>query len=252
VKNFHANIWTNNAEYLRPAYLEVNADQTSKLILFALESHIKKTPCRVVDIGGGGGSQAALLAGRGHFVTVVDIDPLMLLAAEKRFADLDFETRQRIRLIEGTAKDILGLELYDVVCCHSVLMYEYDWRLFVRNLAKILCPGGLLSIMSVNPEARAMRLGRQRRWREVIAIISTGMQHDPSCIPSTDVSRIELQTELESIDIYQEAWYGVGVFEDDDCSDENFAAEWLAGSNDPYRSVARCYHLVGRYDPKML
>jgi hypothetical protein len=49
------------------------------------------------------------------------------------------------------------------------------------------------------------------------------------------------------------AWYGVRVFTDhlgydDDLTPDDFATvcelEWRAGERDPYRSVARLFHLV--------
>lgn len=239
------NIWTKNAEVFRPAFLESIDEQVSKLIVFGLRGHLMETKLRIVDIGGGGGSQAVLLAKLGHSVTVVDLDPFMLCAAEKRFSTLPAEVRKRLHLIEGTAKDILKSDPYDVVCCHSVLMYEENWRALVRDIAGILRLGGILSIMSVNPDARAMRLGRQKRWREVIATISTGLQSDPNCIPSSNISRKELEFELEFAGINPLTWYGVGVFEDGD-SKESFAAEWLAGMTEPYRSIARSYHVIGQ------
>jgi S-adenosylmethionine-dependent methyltransferase len=241
----HTNIWTKNAEYLEPAYLSAIDQQTSKLIVFGLSWHLTQTNCSIVDIGGGGGSQAALLAEMGHSVTVVDIDSFMLNAAERHFSTLDSEVKKRLHLVEGTAKNLLGGKLYDVVCCHSVLMYEENWTALLQDLAGLLRLGGLLSITCVNPEACAMRLGRQRRWREVIATITTGIECNPSYIPSNNISRTSLQTELVSIGIDPVTWYGVGVFEDGS-SDESFAAEWLAGSTEPYRSVARSYHLLGQ------
>jgi S-adenosylmethionine-dependent methyltransferase len=242
----HTNIWTRNAEYLESAYLPVIDEQTSKLIVFGLLSHLEETNCSIVDIGGGGGLQSISLAQIGHAVTIVDIDPLMLQASEQRFEKLDADVRKRFNLVEGTAKDLVGIDRYDVVCCHSVIMYEDNWTALIRDLASLLRPQGLLSMTCLNPEASAMRLGRQRRWREVIATITTGLQCDPSCIPSNNISRAVLQAELKVIGVEPVAWYGVGVFEDGS-SEESFAAEWLAGSTEPYRSVARTYHLIGRY-----
>lgn len=138
-------------------------EQTSQLIVFGLARHLTETKCRIIDVGGGAGLQAVSLAGLGHSVTIVDVDPLMLCAAEKRFESLEYKIRKRLHLIEGTINDIPKSEAFDVACCHSVLTYEQDWHALVRGIAGLVRVGGLLSIVSVNPEARAMRLGRQRR-----------------------------------------------------------------------------------------
>ena len=49
------------------------------------------------------------------------------------------------------------------------------------------------------------------------------------------------------------AWSGIGIFTDHhtgsivaDDPEEVLRAEWLAGRQDPYRQVARCYHLIAR------
>ena len=169
----------------------------------------------------------------------------MLSAAEERFQVLDPKVRQRLYLIEGTTKDLPEGISYDVVCCHSVLMYEENWASLVCELVGLLRTEGLLSVACVNPDASAICLGREKRWREVIASITTGQWCDPRCVPSNDISRSALLQELESIGISQLAWYGVGIFEGGS-SEESFAAEWLAGSTDPYRSVARSYHVIGQ------
>jgi S-adenosylmethionine-dependent methyltransferase len=246
MKSLHANIWTKNAKFFESAFLSSLDEQRSRLIVFGLCRHLIGSDCRVADIGGGGGRQAVLLAELGHSVTIVDLDPIMLSAAERRSKSLDSKVRQRLHLIEGTARDLPKDKSFDVVCCHSVLMYEEDWTSLVRDLVSLLRSGGILSIVCVNPEACAMTLGREGRWREAIASIATGLWCDPRCIPSNDVPRSTLVKELNSLGVTQLAWYGVGVFEGDS-SEESFTAEWLAGSTDPYRSVARCYHIIGEY-----
>lgn len=241
----YSNIWTHNTELLAPAFNAVNNEQTINLVMLGLRAHLlERSSCRIVDIGGGRGHLASKLASIGHSVTVVDIDPSMLQEAENHFKSLSPEVNKRLKLIAGTVDNVLNNEPYDVVCCHSVLMYEHDWSAFVHKLARLLRPGGLISVMCVNPQARAMRLGRQRKWREVIATISTGQQCDPSYVLSNDILLEELETEFRALEIKPSAWYGVGVFEDGSC-DESLAAEWLAGTTEPYRSIARSYHLIG-------
>ncbi len=245
MKTTHSNIWTRNKQFLVPAFLAASDEQTAQLIVLGLAAHIPEQLCNIVDIGGGGGRQAVLLAQMGHNVTVVDVDPAMLNDARQRFNSLDTSCQKRLNIIEGTAENVLALGPYDIVCCHSVIPYEEDWRGLVRNLTILTRSGGILSIMAVNPEARAMRLGRQRRWREVIATITTGRQCDLSSIQGCHITRTELQDELVKAGVDTLNWYGVGVFEDGN-SEESLAAEWLAGTTDPYKSIARCYHVIGQ------
>lgn len=241
----HQNIWTENAELLQPAFIKASDAQTAELITLGILQHLPNKPCRIVDIGGGGGRQACLLASRGHYVTVFDIDDVMVEVAKRRVDELDRETASRISLVNGTVRDALATGCYDVVCCHSVLMYERNWQQLTKDLIALASPGGILSITSVNPEATAMRLGQQGRWREVIASISTGTQHDPTTVPSHPVMRGDVHDLLVANGVDIIGWYGVGVFELGS-GDESLAAEWLAGMTEPYRRVARSFHLVGR------
>ena len=62
---------------------------------------------------------------------------------------------------------------------------------------------------------------------------------------------------FERVDIEAVQWYGVRVFTGhlgDRLSDatlpEIMQLEWEAGRRDPYRSVARLIHLIGRKSPR--
>ena len=238
------NIWQSNAHYLRQGFLQGSDEQTSELLLMGLEPLLNNGLCRILDIGGGDGKQSVKLAKMGHHVTLVDIDPEMVKEAHSRASQAGPQAMQNLRIIHGSIDDS-SLGQYDLVCCHSVLMYERQWSSFLKKVIMKMAPGGLLSLMSVNPEARAMRLGMQRRWREVVATLALGRQCDPNTIESEVICLSDIKEVLSENNIEVLAHYGVGVFETGSC-EESLAAEWLAGSKEPYRSVARCYHLVAQ------
>lgn len=240
----HRNIWTENAEYLRPAFLEAASTHTASLIAFGIQQYLEKGERHILDMGGGKGEVAIRLASEQHYVTLVDIDPEIIDIAKSNFAAQPASISQRLKFIHGTVDDLLGLT-FDIVCCHSVLMYEENWRFLLMELIKLVKPGGIISLVSVNPHARAMRLGRQGKWKEVIATINTGENCDPSYIQSSNISLDDIRLEFERFKIQELGWFGVGVFEGPE-SEECLAAEWIAGMSDPYRQVARCFHIIGK------
>lgn len=245
MKSAHRNIWTENAELLRPAFMQAVNWDTSQLVILGISEFLPKRPCRVLDVGGGGGYQAVLLAKMGHHVTVVDIDENMILEARKTILSHDDKISEKIELIVGSIFDISSDRKFDLVCCHSVLMYEPKWKALIKKLAWFVSENGIISILSTNPESIAMRLGFQSRWREVIATISLKKQTDATVIPNEEISLQELTSALDQEGIGIIAWYGVGVFEGGE-GDDHLAAEWLLGKTDPYRGVARCFHIIGK------
>ncbi|OCW85675.1 hypothetical protein A8M60_04610 [Nocardia farcinica] len=209
---------------------------------------------RVLDIGGGYGVQAIYLARAGHEVIVLDLDERMISIAENKIAEEPYEVRQRIDLVLGDgakATQLLGGG-FDLVCCHSVLMYLQDPQPLLTAAAGSCRPGGLVSVLSINHESIAMRSALQRRWSEAALTLRAGIDHDTTSLPTFDHSRIAVEKMLSRCEVVPRTWYGVGVFTDhltEIRESEDLgamcAAEWYAGMQDPYRQVARCYHLIG-------
>ncbi len=121
------------------------------------------------------------------------------------------------------------------------------------SLVEMVRQKGLISVLSLNTEARAMRCGLQGRWLEAVASLEAGTQIDSQYIPSREHSRKDVTKILEAAGAGVKAWFGVGVFTDhltEQMVVENpevvYEAEWLAGDRDPYRLVARCFHLLAQ------
>jgi S-adenosylmethionine-dependent methyltransferase len=109
----------------------------------------------IVDAGGGTGNFAVPLAELGHTVTVVDPSPDSLAALERRAA----EAGVSVRGIQGDAADlgeILAAGCADLVLCHSVLEYVEDPLAALAALARLLRPGGVISVLAANPGAAAL------------------------------------------------------------------------------------------------
>lgn len=249
------NYWVEHAPALAAAYLQGDSELRFAVVTRAIAEHLGASPARVLDIGGGHAQQALRLARLGHHVTVLDIDPAMLEAARSLLQREDSAVRCRVRLVLGPGEhaDLHVGSGFDLVCCHSVLMYLEDPDPMLRVLVKLAREGGLLSILSLNSDAVAMRSGLQGRWRESIEGLRKHCEAGSTYLPTSEPSLSDVCAELQAAGARLITWYGVGVFTDHLTEpivavepDLVIEAEWLAGRTDPYRGVARCYHLIAR------
>jgi len=247
------NHWTRAAGIV-DAFLREGASIPLEMIVRTLAEIWPGPPGRVLDIGGGDAALAVRLAAVGHEVCVIDIDPAMIAHAQDRLSRVPPEIAARVQLrcaAGDAALDESGA--YDLVCCHSVLMYEDDPAPLIAAAVRSCRAGGLISIVAVNPAALAMRPGLAGRWREARVVLETGDQAHGPYAPSRNHSRETIEALLQSAGTTPVEWSGIGVFTDHhtgpiaaDDPEELYRAEWLAGRSDPYRQVARCYHLIAR------
>jgi SAM-dependent methyltransferase len=211
---------------------------------------------RVLDVGMGRGTRALRLARAGHQVTGVERDATMIAAARDALAGEPEGIRERMRIVEGDGRDT-GVHFlpgsFDVVLCHGVLMYVEEPDPLLAGLARMLAPGGLLSLLVRNGDALALRPGLSGRWADALAAFDTTAYRDRL---GTDVRADRLATltaKLAGIGAPLHTWYGVRVFTDTvpdgapvpDDLETLLAAEDRAGRTDPYRAVAALLHLCG-------
>ncbi|MBB1260261.1 class I SAM-dependent methyltransferase [Streptomyces alkaliterrae] len=213
---------------------------------------------RVLDVGLGQGTQALRLARLGHQVTGLETDERMLEAARAALADEPEGIRERVELRVGDGRET-GAQFapgtFDVVLCHGVLMYIGEPGPMLAGLARVLAPGGLLSLLVRNADALAVRPGLAGDYEAALAAFD-----DPSYTNRVGVraraDRLDaLTTALSGIGAPLRRWYGVRVFTDQAADDAEapegaawerlIAAEERAGETDPYRSVAALLHLCG-------
>lgn len=155
------------------------------------------------------------------------------------------ETRKRLRLVAAGGQDTGAHFLpgaFDVVLCHGVLMASRDPASTLAGLARVLAPGGLLSLLVRNDAALALHPGRAGDWEAALAAFDfpereRGLRLD------------RLTTLLAGSGTPLHAWYGVQVFATSSTAPADdprmLAAEERAGRTDPYRAVAAMLHLCG-------
>ncbi|MFD0042061.1 methyltransferase domain-containing protein [Streptomyces anulatus] len=212
---------------------------------------------RVLDVGMGQGTQALRLARAGHSVTGLESDAEMLTAARESLATEPEGIRERVRLIEGDGRDT-GVHFlpgsFDVVLCHGVLMYVEEPDPMLAGLARMLAPGGLLSLLVRNADALAMRPGLAGDFGAALAAFDTATYTNRLGL-TVRADRLDaLRATLAGIAAPLHAWYGVRVFTDNVADGTELSAEELervltledrAGRTDPYRGVAALLHLCG-------
>lgn len=123
---------------------------------------------RVLDVGTGDGTYAIEAAASGGIVTALDRDPSMLDAARRRSLERAVDVTVRI----GRAEQLPFADAsFDVVCAVTVLCFVEEPMAAVREMARVLAPGGRLVLgdlarFSVWAAERRVRgwLGAHR-WR---------------------------------------------------------------------------------------
>ncbi|MGA5897795.1 class I SAM-dependent methyltransferase [Streptomyces venetus] len=223
---------------------------------------------RVLDVGMGQGTQALRLVRAGHRVTGVEQDPKMVGVAREVLAGEPEGVRERMRIVEGDGRDT-GVHFlpgsFDVVLCHGVLMYVEEPDPLLAGLARMLAPGGLLSLLVRNGDALAMRPGLSGDWAGALSGFDTvsSLPHSRTDSNGGTPTRLgldvradrlkDLTATLAGIGAPLNAWYGVRVFTDTAADGAEvpadvetlLAVEERAGRTDPYRGVAALLHLCG-------
>ncbi|MFB7735910.1 class I SAM-dependent methyltransferase [Streptomyces sp. NPDC056112] len=214
---------------------------------------------RVLDVGMGQGTQALRLARAGHQVTGLERDQTMISVARAALAAEPEGIRARVRIVEGDGQDT-GVHFlpgsFDVVLCHGVLMYVEEPDPLLAGLARMLAPGGLLSLLVRNGDALALRPGLSGEWPTTLAAFDTTAYRNRLGLDVRADRLAHLTATLAGIGAPLRTWYGVRVFTDTAADDAEppadtetletlLAAEERAGRTDPYRAVAALLHLCG-------
>jgi len=117
------------------------------------ELDVLQQPCQILDVGAGQGQLALALAGLGHSVHLTDISADMLQLAQQQATaqGLTQLTFSQIGLAELAATH---KQHYSLVLCHAMLEWLAQPELAVAQLRQLVAPGGILSLMFYNKDAK--------------------------------------------------------------------------------------------------
>ena len=231
-----------------------------RAVVSALVAEVGRARLDIVDAGGGTGGFAVPLAGLGHNVTVIDPSPDSLAAAQRRAAETDVP----LTAIQGDVADLAGVvgeESADLVLCHSVLEYVDSPGDALAAIAKVLRPGGAVSVLAASAVAAVIHralAGRFDEARRLLSGISTG-----SSLPAAEpgATRARRFTMAGVVGLIEEAGlragstHGIrvfadlvpGMFADADpgAADALLALEQAASAHPAFHDIATQFHILG-------
>ena len=129
----------------------------------------------------------------------------------------------------------------------------------VNQLCRCVADGGIISIMTANANATAVRPAVERRWSDALSSFDARSEVGVLGVPARADTVDELSALLVSHGVDPLRWYGVWLFVDwlefagtssnsDDTEELTamLSVELEASRRDPYRRLSRVFHLVGR------
>ena len=211
----------------------------------------------VIDAGGGTGGFAVPLAALGHSVTVVDPSPDSLAAAQRRAA----EAEVRISAVQGDAAgldSVVGESAADLVICHSVLEYVDSPADALAAIARVLRPGGTVSMLTAGVAAAILHRAVSGRFTGARALLDGAA--GPAGPPGAAVPRYftlpGLTALIEGAGLQPGAAHGVSIFADlvpsvlvdaePGAAEALRALETAAATYPPLRDIAAKLHVLGR------
>lgn len=227
-----------------------------------LLEHLPPPPAPVLDVGGGAGHQSFPLAEAGYDVTLLDPSQTMLDKAQQRLERLSAGAQRRVTLLRAdgeNADEAVNGRRFAAVLCHGVLGYLERPEPLVNELCRCAATGGVVSIMTGNAKAMAVRPALERRWEDALAAFDARAEIGVLGVPARADTVEELSELMRSRSVEPLHWYGVWLFVDwlefsgvelDPSDSKQVAAtaavELEASRRDPYRQLSRVFHLVGR------
>ena len=258
--------WASLADqFADEAYASVKGPVRTYVLHQQLLEHLPSPPAAVLDVGGGAGHQSFPLARAGYDVTLLDPSSAMLHKAQQGLWRLPAEAQRRVTLLQAdgeNADEAVDGHRFAAVLCRGVLGYLEQPQPLVNQLCTCATAGGVVSIMTGNATAMAVRPALERRWHDALASFDARAEIGVLGLPTRADTVEELSELLRRRGVEPLRWYGVWLFVDWlefsgaelDPSDATqvaatAAVELEASRRDPYRQLSRVFHLVGRKGP---
>lgn len=223
-------------------------------VLAARMAQTRRPSLDVVDVGSGTGGFAVRLAALGHRVTVVDPSPDALAGARWRAA----EQGVTLTAVQGEAGDLPGLageEAADLVVCHNVLEYVDQPATAMAAIARVLRPGGTVSVLAANVVAAVLQRALAGRYTEARRLLTERPDPDPAPGPGEPrrFTLAELTALIEGAGLRPGVAHGIRVFSgllpgagsDPVTADALRDLEDAAASYPALRDIAARIHVLG-------
>ena len=233
-----------------------------ELTMRCLARHVDPLPSGldVLDVGGGTGSYALALARAGHRVCLLDFSPSMLAIARRKARRLGPDLEERMDFRCAAVQDLSALfapDRFDLILCHTLLEYVSEPWEVLRAMSAVLRPGGLLSLLFVNPHADPLRwaIARGDLDKARQALVQEVSSADLFGLPRRTFTAQRMEGALSEVGVGVEDGYGVRVLADymppEKLADPEFWGRLLelevaASALVPYKQIARYTLLVGR------
>ncbi|NHD16447.1 MULTISPECIES: methyltransferase [unclassified Actinopolyspora] len=263
------NTWTGTDladRYADEAFASAKGYVRSYVMHQQLLEHLPPAPARVLDVGGGAGHHSFPLVRAGYEVTLLDPSQAMLDKAQQRLEQLTDQERRRVTFVRADgerAHEAVHGEQFATVLCHGVLGYLERPEPLVDQLCRCTDDDGVLSIMTGNAGAMAVRPALERRWDDALAAFDSRTETNVLGLSGRADTVEELSELVRNHGVEPLRWYGVWLFVDwlefsgaeldPNASQEVEAAaavELEASRRDPYRQLSRAFHLLARKEPR--
>lgn len=247
VQRFDKNIYQTEKGQIREAVL---AADLSFLWQPEFESNANAPTC--IDIGGGLGQINSHFAKAGYQVTHTDIAAEMVARAEEEHRKQGIV--QHYRYFQSSLQnltDVVGTEQFDVVLCHAVLEWLADPYAALGPLIERVKPGGWLSLMFYNVDAKLMANMIYGNFDYVNAGLQVKKKVRFS--PNNPLKPESILARLGQFPVTLFAHSGVRCFHDymrkpDHNAEQLLALELEYRNKNPYRQLGRYQHLLLRKD----
>jgi 2-polyprenyl-3-methyl-5-hydroxy-6-metoxy-1,4-benzoquinol methylase len=208
-----------------------------------------RTPT-VLDCGGGSGTFAVPLAAAGAEVTVVDISADALATLVRRAEETG--VAELVHPVQGDADllgDLLTDRRFDLVLAHGILEEVDRVDVAFAGIAAAVRPGGLLSVLVVNPVAAVV--ARALAGEPAIALAE--LRRLPSSLERFGPDAVERLCTAAELAVAQR--HGIGVFSDlvpgaaldaPGARDALAQLDLEAADRSPFADIAGRVHLLAR------
>lgn len=244
-------------------------------VIAARAAQSGRTALDIVDVGAGTGGFAVGIAALGHRVTVVDPSPDALAAARWRAGEAGVTLTE----VQGEAVDLPALvgepgagadkNGADLVICHNVLEYVDSPSAALAAIARVLRPGGTVSVLAANTVAAVLQRALAGKYAEARAMLpgssspgSSGSELSGAGPAGTSAVRRftlpELTALIEGAGLRAGEAHGIRIFSsllpgagaDPATADALRELEEAAATCPPLRDIATRLHVLGSRPPE--